>query len=242
MSNKYAPWNTARQAALELSLQSKSAYIKWHKEIKPTYLPRYPDKVYDEFVSWNDFLGTQNAFRGNIEKDRLWRPYWEAVKWAQSIASQFDLDSRVDWVDWCKTEKNLPIDIPLAPDVVYAEFKGNGWPVWLGKDVRSKLKAMGVQTHLFVICSHENLSVPGNYYTIMHAKLGISELKEKLSKHKDMRIYRIYDWDEKLSDQVNKMIEAYSKDMGDNKLFIPDLNSLLFELDCTLTWVPKLRN
>jgi hypothetical protein len=239
MSTKFPPFITARQHALELAFQSKGDYIKWHKENNPQYLPRYPNRVYKEFVSWNDFLGTQNFFAAN--KPGVYRPYWEAVKWSQANAALYNIDTGKQWVEWCHANKGglLPKDIPQSPEVVYLEFKGNGWEVWLGQNVRAKMKAIGVQTHLFAICSHENLSIPGNYYTILHAKQGEAELKEKLALHKDMKLYRAYKWDESIAEEVTKLIDSFSKDMGEGKIFIPNLNSLLFELDCMLEFLIK---
>lgn len=241
MASKYPSFTIARQSALELHMESKGAYIRWHKEHNPAYLPRYPDRVYTkEFVSWNDFLGTQTVFKGTKEKiaPDKYRPYWEAVKWAQHNAAVYDINTGVEWVAWCKNcADKVPNDIPKSPEQHYNEFKGNGWSVWLGQDVRAKLKAHGMPTHLFAICSHENLNVPGNYYKIIHASNGSAELKEKLSAHKDMKVFRAYKWDDAIAEDINKLIASFSKDMGEGKVFIPNLNTLIFELDMLLEFV-----
>lgn len=236
IGSKYPPFNTARQHAHELAFKSSVQYLKWHKENNPAYLPRYPNRVYTkEFVSWNDFLGTQNSFNQNHSKQ--WRPYWEAVKWSQKNAAEHNINTGPEWLAWCKNSGKLPEDIPQTPESVYDEFRGNGWSVWLGQDVRAKLIAASVITHLFVICSNGNLAIPGNYYNIIHAPTGEKELKDKLAEHRDMKVYRGYKWDPEQAETVSKLIDAMGTNMGEGMYFFPNLNALLFELDSILEWV-----
>lgn len=238
--SKFAPFSTARQAALELSLSSRAAYIKWHKEHNPAYLPRYPNRVYKEFTSWNDWLGTQNVFAPNKDNIKNVRPYWEAVKWAQKLAADHDIDTQQGWFDHIKKEGyKLPPDIPARPDTTYEEFVGNGWNTWLGKDIRGRLKAANVNTHIFAICSYWTLSVPRNYYAFVHAPTGVAEMKAKIDHVKDLVVYRAYYWEPELQDQINELFKRFSRDEGDGKMFVPELNSLLFELDMILErWRP----
>ncbi len=231
--SKFAPFSTARQAALELGLQSRSAYIEWHKEHNPPYLPRYPNRVYKEFTSWNDWLGTTNTFNPNTKK--IWRPFWEAVKWAQKVAADNDLNDMKGWLEWSKAN-TLPDDIPARPDISYKEFVGNGWGTWLGKDIRGRLKAARENTHIFAICSYWTLSVPRNYYAFVHAPTGVAEMKAKIDHVKDLVVYRAYYWEPELSDQIQQLFQRYARDEGDGKMFVPNLNALLFELDMLLEW------
>ena len=237
MASKYPPFSVARATALELNLKSTKAYLDWHKKNNPSYLPRYPNRVYKEFVSWNDWLGTQNTFTPN--QGVTYRPYWEAVKWSQKNAADHNLNTGAEWVEWCRQNRDtlLPKDIPMSPEAAYDEFKGNGWSVWLGQDVRAKLLASQVQTHLFAICSSANLATPGNYYTVVHAPMGEADLRERLQEHKDMRVYRGYKWENELSEQVGKLFSTFGKDIGEGVWFFPNLNALIFELDQILEWV-----
>lgn len=235
IKTSFPPFHTARQAALELNLQSRNAYIDWHKKHNPPYLPRYPNRVYKEFVSWNDWLGTRNSF-APLEK-KVFRPYWEGVKWAQQYAADNDLNTMQDWIEHLKKDGVvIPDDIPRRPDIQYEDFKGNGWPVWLGKDVRSKLKAARVNTHIFAICSYWNLSVPRNMYAFVHAKNGVAEMKEKIDRVKDLVVFRAYWWDEDQADAVHDLFKRFARDEGDGKMFVPNLNALMFELDNILEW------
>lgn len=237
MRKKYAPFQTARQAALELSLSSRAAYIAWHKKHQPAYLPRYPNRVYKEFASWNDWLGTKNVFAPNVAK--IFRPYWEAVKWAQKSAADNNIDTMQQWLEWVKLNP-LPDDIPARPDISYKEFTGNGWNTWLGKDIRGRLNAAKENTHIFAICSYWNLSVPRNYYAFVHAPMGVAEMRLKINQVKDLVVYRAYYWEPELSEQLNNLFKQYARDEGDGKMYCPNLNALIFEIDMILEeWRPE---
>lgn len=240
--SQFPPFQTARQAALELHLSSRSAYIEWHKKNNPKYLPRYPNRVYKEFASWNDWLGTQNVFAPNQAK--VFRPFWEAVKWAQKCAADNDLDTMQSWIDYTRKEGVvIPDDIPMRPDTSYKEFTGNGWTTWLGKDIRGRLKAAKQNTHIFAICSYWSLNVPRNYYAFVHAPTGVAEMRQKIDHVKDLVVYRAYYWEPELADQVNELFKRFARDEGDGKMFVPQLDSLLFELDMILEWWrPEARN
>lgn len=231
---KYPPFPTARQAALDLHLQSRQAYIDWHKTNNPSYLPRYPNRVYKEFISWNDWLGTQNTF-APIEK-KNWRPWWEGVKWAQQYCADNDINTAQDWSDHLKKGGVIPDDIPRRPDLSYDDFVGNGWSVWLGKDVRAKLKAAKANTHIFAICSYWNLSVPRNVYAFVHAKNGVVEMREKIARVKDLTVFRTYYWDDEQGDKIHDIIRRYARDEGEGRMYCPNLNALIFELDNILEW------
>lgn len=233
--SQYPPFSTARQGALDLHLSSRKAYIEWHKANNPKYLPRYPNRVYKEFTSWNDWLGTQNVFAPNQAK--AFRPFWEAVKWAQKTAAENDIDTMQGWIDYTRRDGVvIPGDIPMRPDTSYKEFVGNGWNVWLGKDIRGRLKAAKQNTHLFAICSYWTLSVPRNYYAFVHAPTGAAEMRVKLEYAKDLEVFRAYYWEPELAEQVNELFKRFARDEGDGKMFVPNLNALLFELDMLLQW------
>lgn len=232
--NNYAPFSTARQAVLELNFSSKKAYVEWHKASKCTYMPRYPNRVYKEFVSWNDWLGTQNVFAPNIAKPM--RIFWEAVKFAQKLCADNDINTMQGWVDWTRANK-LPDDIPARPDTYYKEFTGNGWSTWIGKDIRGRLKAAKHETHVFAICNFWGLNVPNNYYAFVHAPMGVAEMRGKIDQAKDLIVFRAWYWESDKGEELNNLIKRYARDEGDGKMFCPNLNSLVFELDCLLEFI-----
>ena len=234
MTSQFPPFSTARQAALELSLKSRVDYINWHKANNPPYLPRYPNRVYKEFISWNDWLGTANVFSPNVKVD--WRPYWEAVKWSQAFCAEHNISTMKEWVEHPKEE--LPDDIPRRPDQQYDDFPQQGWKTWLGTDARRRVLTAMQRTHVIAFCSHHDLRVPGNYYSMIHAPQGGAELKEKLNsiQYKDLRVIKMYLWDEAAKEKVLAVLNHFSKDMGEGMLFIPNINALFFELDALLDW------
>ena len=234
--SQYPPFSTARQAALELTLSSRRAYIAWHKANNPKYLPRYPNRVYKEFTSWNDWLGTQNVFNAN--KPKIIRPYWEAVKWAQRISADNDINTMQGWLDYVKINPP-PDDIPMRPDTAYPEFVGNGWTTWVGKDIRGRLTAAKQNTHIFAICSYWTLSVPRNYYAFVHAPTGVAEMRLKIEGVKDLMVYGAWYWEPELNEQLNGLFKRFARDEGDGKMFVPNLNDLIFEMDMILErWKP----
>lgn len=236
MSN-FPPFSTARQAALELSLSSRRAYIEWHKVHQPKYLPRYPNRVYKEFTSWNDWLGTQNVFA--VNKAKVWRPFWEAVKWAQKVAADNNLNTQQEYLEYIKTNAP-PADIPMRPDQAYPDFVGNGWPTWLGNNIRGRLTAARHNTHIFAICSYWTLSVPRNFYAFVHAPTGVAEMKLKIDHVKDLMVYGAWYWEPEIAEQINELFKQHARDEGDGKMFVPNLNGLIFELDMLLErWKPN---
>jgi hypothetical protein len=227
--SKYPPYSQARASALDLQLNSRADYIKWHKDTKCQYLPRYPERVYKEFVSWNDWLGTANVFKGDVVKPA--RPFWDAVKWAQDHAAVHKLDTMADWLLWVKEhEEELPTDIPPRPDTRYTEWSQIGWKGWLGTDVRGRLAAAKQSTALFAICSHHNLRMPGNKFALIQAEQGEAQLLNILKQAGDLRVVRCYKMDNELKEKVHELLAQYGRDEGDG-WFIPNVNNVLFELD-----------
>lgn len=233
--SKYPPYSQARQQSLDLQLNSRAEYIKWHTDTKCQYLPRYPERVYKEWVSWNDWLGTANVFKGDLINQKPVRAFWEAVKFAQEFAALHNLDTMADWINyWKEHEDELPSDIPSRPDTRYVEWNQIGWKGWLGTDVRGRMAAAKQSTALFAICSHHNLRMPGNKYALIQAEQGPTELLRILKEHEDLVVVRCYRMDNELKEKVYELISAYGRDEGDG-WFIPNVNNVLFELDGMLT-------
>jgi hypothetical protein len=234
--SSFPPFNVARQVALELNHKSRKEYLKWHDEHKPDYLPKFPNRVYKEFTSWNDWLGNQNVFQPNKGVD--WRNIDEAAKWSQRLADDNDLNTMADWIEYAN-KNDIPDDIPKRPDVSYG-VDWKGWAYWLGAEARSRIEAAKTNTHIFVIASDSNLATPGNYYSFIHCKMGESELIDKL-KHasmRDVKVYRAYKWEDEQQDKVLELFKFFCKDKGEGKIFIANLNAMVFELDTLLVWHP----
>ncbi len=232
--SKYPPYHQARATAIDLALASANKYREWHKENKITYLPAYPERVYKDWVSWNDFLGNQNVFKGELKQEV--RPYWDAVKWAQEFASIHDLDTIQDWSNyWKEHREELPSDIPLSPDSKYMEWVN--WGVWLGTDIRSRLLTAKMNTGLLCICSRHSLSVPGNMFTIIQAEKGEVELRSTLTRDRELRVVRCYKMEGEIKDQIMETIKKHARH-DSRGWFCENVNNLLFELDLLLVPFP----
>jgi superfamily II DNA or RNA helicase len=108
----------AREFALGLKIKSGR---EWKKQILPAGFPRVPEEAYlNEWVSWPDFLGTDNHHRRKAQC----RSFEEAREFARSL----NLSGHEEWKKQIKT---LPLDIPKAPNWMYSD-EWNGWADWLG--------------------------------------------------------------------------------------------------------------
>lgn len=234
--SKYPPYDQAKAQALDLQLNSRQQYIDWHTKENVKYLPRYPERVYiQEWVSWNEWLGTANVFKGDLVNQKPVRPFWDAVKWAQEFASLHDLDTMADWLAyWKEHEDELPSDITSRPDTRYVEWSQIGWKGWLGTDVRGRLKAAKQSSALLAICSNHNKRAPGNKLALIQADQGEAQLLNILNQHREIVPVRIYKIDLEFKDQLFEMISRYGRNDGDG-WFVPRVAELLFELDMNLT-------
>ncbi len=235
--SKYPPYAQARATALDLQLNSRAEYIKWHTDNKITYIPRYPERVYKDWVSWNDYLGTANIFNGELKK-KSYRPFWDAVKWAQEFCSLHKIDTANEWLLWVKEHGDeLPSDIPNRPETQYAEW--DGWRTWCGTDVRGRIEAAKQNTALLCLASHHSLKIPGNVYAIINVEQGASELEQIFKDNPTLWYVRAYHMEKELQDQVMDLISKNGKEHIEG-MWIENIGNLLFELDQLLrVWKPK---
>lgn len=229
--SSYPDYSTAKAQAIDLQLESSSKYRDYIKKNKIKYLPAYPERVYKDWISWNDYLGTNNKFMGEVRK--VVRPWWDAVKWAQEFCTLHKFDTGDQWLAWVKEHKEeLPEDIPAHPDSKYLEW--DGWKTWLGTDVRGRIAAAKASTALLCICSRHSLKVPGNIFTIIQAEKGMSELRSTLSRDQELRVVRCYRMDNDYKEEVLRVINTWAR-KEDGGWFCPNVNNILFELDGILS-------
>lgn len=215
-------------------IKTRAQYIRWHKDNKPGFLPAYPYRVYDNF-SWRQFLDTTNSFEKTMEygktQKRVYRPYWEAVRYAQQAAKQYNINSKTQWDEWYDSGM-APSDIPKRPQDEYDEWKGRGWGVWLGKDVHAKAEVAGTNVAVLLLC--RTPGCPDNIITFHIDKLGVSHLRENWNTDKFGKAVRLYEWDNRWHKQVEQVLNQNGfKKEGDTWL-VPNLHALLFEMDSIL--------
>lgn len=222
----YQPYNQVKQRVIPMKFKSYPQWIMWHKEIKPSWSPQQPDKVYDEWESWGKFLGTGNiAFR---DKQKLWRPFEEAVKHVH----QFQLTTENDYLAWHTA--NNPVDLPKRPDKLYEQWQG--WGYFLGKTIDDKLEVQHVDTRVFAIMQYPGY--PSNVFKIRIENKGKSEILAQ-QRNQQFKIIKIYQFDDQYEHYIQKLVMENGSRWheGNNQFLVQNLHELLFQLDSILLWV-----
>ena len=241
----YLPYQDAIQFVRKHSTATTRAqYIKWHTAAKPGVVPKYPNRVYDEWSSWNDWLGTTNSFEKTLarkkkEKRQPYRPFWEAVRYAQAAAKEYGLHTQDDWEEWYDSGMCAK-DVPKRPHHEYDEFVGKGWPVWLGKNIEAKVSTAKVEVAVMAICGTPGQ--PANVVTAIVASGGLAALKDKWADRVMGKPYRIYKWEAELTKYVDRLFRQHAHHRGGQVWLVPNMNALLFDLDNILEYaVPPIQ-
>ena len=121
----FLPFEDARKFARKLKLSGSEAWRKWRNSGEnPDDIPSSPAITYkDCWISWGDFLGTENVANQN----RNFLPFGKARKFARNLK----LNRKTAWVEWCKAGKK-PDDIPSNPNKTYKDSGWVGIRDWLG--------------------------------------------------------------------------------------------------------------
>jgi len=120
-------FESARSYVRKLNLNSRTEYINYYKSGKlPDDIPKAPHLVY-KYKGW---IGTRDWF--GTERDNLIKNKYRSFISARSFTRKLNLNSRVEWNEYCKSGK-LPEDIPKAPQSVYKDKGWAGFSDWLGK-------------------------------------------------------------------------------------------------------------
>jgi hypothetical protein len=193
-NENYLPWNDARDFIRSELIPSRGKFFEWHD--------RFPYRVYKEWVSWNDFLGTDNKF--NEKVGTKWRQLDEATVWVHRLK----LTSQAQWMDWCREEGNLPEDVPARPDLVYEKWRS--WNHWLGNKPAEAVEAkQQAQRNVVYYIVHE-ADVPANVFTYGTEAGGLSALKERWEReHFD--ICRLFWFDHNRANAVKQIVEGLSR-------------------------------
>lgn len=88
----------------------------------PIFLPKKPEKVYENF-KWSEFL----CNNGKKKDKSFYLSYDESIK----IVHSLKLKNNIEWRRWCKTKPKEFVRIPSSPSTVYKEDWKN-WFQWLG--------------------------------------------------------------------------------------------------------------
>lgn len=223
----YLTFEEARSIVRDEMIPSRSKYLEWWNTNKPKTLPRFPYRVYKDWVSWNDFLGTNNKFQTIGTK---WRNFDEATVWAHGLK----LGSQKEWLDWCRENKSqLPLDIPARPDMVYNKW--TSWNHWLGNKAREAVEARQAaeKRKLFYIIRYP--SVPTNVYSFGTEDAGLSGIKERWDREK-FTVVRLFWFDPEQAIKVKQIIEHLSTSYQDNdrQRIVPNIFEIIYHLEMVL--------
>ena len=112
---EWKPFAEVREFARGLKLTSFTAWRIWWAENRPEGIPSNPYKIYKEWRSWGDFLGTGYMH----EKEYL--PFEEV----RALARSLGLKNQKEWF-FC-WQASRPEGVPCG---VEREYKDSGWKGW----------------------------------------------------------------------------------------------------------------
>ena len=205
---------------------SRKQYHNFIDRERPIGLPKYPNRVYiDEWSSWNDFLGTNNAFR---EGDPYaFRPYREALAYAHASG----IKTAKEWF-----AHDHPKDIPVRPEYVYRSKGWLGWYSFLGtgpEAVAHKVAAQQQAQELRVMVLNIPYGYPANIISVMVApgkEAAIDKCKEV--ECRPLKMFKLdegYDW--------KAVMNRFGSLYGDNEWIVTNVNELIWEYSNDLLFV-----
>lgn len=210
-NENYLPFAEARDIVQAELLHSRGAFEAWHDREKPKAIPRFPYRVYTkEWVTWNDFLGTDNEFK---KGPRQWREFNDATLFVHKL----QLKTMRDWLDYCSEHaEEVPEDIPRRPDVVYGKWVS--WNHWLGNKpvqaIEAKQEAAKSAGIFYIV--HET-DVPGNVFTYGVENTGMTAVKEWWERDK-FNIVKMFNHEPDRANEVKAVVDALSTPyLGDDR-------------------------
>lgn len=134
-SKNWMPYEKAKEFAQSLGLKT---YVDWVRYIKeelddlpslPDNMPRKPDEVYKEWISWTEFLG------GEISKFNCNREFW-SFNDARNFIQKLGLKNQKEWQKYCAGKlahlPPKPLEIPSNPEKKYKNLGWKNTKQWLG--------------------------------------------------------------------------------------------------------------
>lgn len=130
--SKFLNYFSLKDIVQSSNIKSKSEYIKFRKN----NMPYNPESIYEDFISWNDFLG--KTTKKVIKKRKIFLSYCEAKK----VIKKFNFTKKLEYVEWFLKNKN--IGLPRDPITFYK----NEWVSWsdfFGNNLPKKINYKGAQ-------------------------------------------------------------------------------------------------
>ena len=143
-------------------IKSQTEWFRYWKENKrPRNIPSNPHKIYKEWKSWADFLGTDN-----FSTPRKYISYHSLKKFCRKQK----IKSQSQFYKFWKTRKR-PLTIPTKPYYIYKEWKS--WADFLGTDnIATQRKKFISLSYLKKFCRTNNIQSQLQYreYWETHTK------------------------------------------------------------------------
>lgn len=220
----------ARELVRNEHLTSVGQYKKWWALNTPSRIPKRPDRAYkNQWVTWNDFLGSNNPFPC---VKRSFRSFIEARTFVQQQA----LNTKGDWWEFCKSGRK-PEDIPSRPDLIYRDDWFT-WKDWLGADISAVKRNVEAADGVFFILN--NAGRPSNVFQLGITMEGVETIKRAQNAQQFKIIDMFYcdisfDW----QGIVEELGRQYWETGRSDEYLIPNIHDFMFQIG---DFVEKIRN
>lgn len=222
----WIPFPDAREIIRKEQIHSQKAWARWWNLNQPPRIPKYPNRTYKDFVSWNDWLGNNNTFNGNSPQKR-WRSYQEATVFARSIK----VYSQQEWLQWiADNENSFPTDIPRRPETHYKDWIS--WFHFLGKHPSERLKDLQEeQDPTIFYVYHEDADAP-NVFRVGIDPKGPGGILDKWKIEPTFRVIRMFRYHKRHGTDITETLKRYSTPQWgeENVRIVPNLPELLWAL------------
>lgn len=214
-------FHEARELVRNEKISSVGQYHKWWLLNTPAKIPKRPDRAYKhEWISWNDFLGSNNPFPCI---KRSFRPFVSA----RSFVHTLTLNNKSEWFEYIRTGRK-PDDIPARPDLIYR----NDWFTWkdfLGADKASVKRNLDAAEAIFFIV--QNHGRPNNVFQMGITIEGKESILQAQQKHQ-FRIVGLFYCD------IGFGWKSFATELGreywdsgrNDEYTVPNINDFVFQI------------
>lgn len=229
----FLPYEEARDFVRGEMIPSRSKYEDWWDRNKPKSIPRFPYRVYkEEWVSWNDFLGTNNKFSEKVPTK--WRTMLDAIAYVHTLK----IKSSIEWMEWCRETGNLPSDIPARPDLVYSGWRS--WSHWLGNSTHQVAQVQQERAKVQVFYVIRELGAPTNVINVGVDPSGISSMKERWMRDK-FDVVGLFWYEPDRSDVITRIVNTTTVPYQgqDRERLAPNVWELIWQLSTVMDQIRR---
>jgi hypothetical protein len=131
---KLLSFQQAKELAKALNIKSFEEWVEFYKsgKFESKLIPLYPEHVYSEWKSWDDFFNLKENEQTNEHQETLTSKTKKGVKNRKDFLSYEEAKEYLknkgltfgDWREYCKNKPNF---IPSDP---YNQYRNTGWVDW----------------------------------------------------------------------------------------------------------------